>query len=78
MGIYDFNILSGHDRYDTVFTEGKFVASVTEGETRYALHSLSYFWVGVVFNATDNKLTGICGFVEGDKLNRYSTLLENL
>ena len=25
MGIYDFNILSEHDQYDTVFTKGQFV-----------------------------------------------------
>lgn len=74
MGIYDFNILSDHEKYDTVFTIGQFVDTVTEGDTKYALYALSYFWVEVVYNAPNNKITGISSFVEGDKLNRYSNV----
>lgn len=72
MGIYDFNILDDHNKYDTVFTKGQFVDTVTEGETKYALYALSYFWVEVVYNASTNKITGISSFVGGETLNRYS------
>ena len=78
MGIYDFNILSDHDKYDTVFTKGKFVDTVTEGETKYVLYALSYFWVEVVYNAPDNKITGISSFVGGKTLDRYSNVPKQL
>jgi hypothetical protein len=74
MGIYDFNILSNHDKYDTIFTQGQFVDTVTEGTIKYALYSLSYFWVEVTYNAPTNKMTGISSFVEGQKLDRYSNV----
>lgn len=74
MGIYDFNILDEHNKYDTVFTKGQFVDTVTEGETKYALYSLSYFWVEVTYNAPDNKITGISSFVDGKTLDRYSNV----
>ena len=78
MGIYDFNILTDHDKYDTVFTKGQFVDTVTEGEIKYALYSLSYFWVEVVYNTPDNKITGISSFVGGKPLDRYSNVQKEI
>ena len=43
MGTYDFNIVSDHDKYDTVFTKGQFIDSVKEGRIIYVLYSISYF-----------------------------------
>ncbi len=74
MGIYEFNILTDHDKYDTVFSKGQFVDAVTEGKTKYALYSISKFWVEVVYNTPKNEIQGICSFVSGEKLNRYSNL----
>lgn len=74
MGIYEFNILSEHNKYDTVFTKGQFVDTVTEGRIKYALYSVSKFWVEVEYFEPSNKVKGISSFVSGDKLNRYSNL----
>ena len=74
MGIYDFNILFEHDKYDLVFTKGQFVDTITKQEIKYALYSLSYFWVEVTYHAPTNKITGISSFVEGEKLNRRSNV----
>jgi len=74
MGIYDFNILTEHDRYDKAFTEGRFVDTVSEGDIRYALYSLSYFWVEIKYDSPGNKIIGISGFVAGDTLDRYSNV----
>ncbi|MBM1106043.1 hypothetical protein JQC67_07840 [Aurantibacter crassamenti] len=74
MGIYEFNILSDHDKYDIVFTMAQFVDVVTEQQTRYALYSLSLFWVEVEYYAPTNRITGISSFVSGDKLSRYSQM----
>ncbi len=74
MGIYEFNALSNHDKYDTVFTKGTFVDTVTDGRIRYALYSLSYFWVEVMYDAPLNKILEIGSFVEGKTLDRYSNV----
>nr|MUH39673.1 hypothetical protein [Zobellia laminariae] len=59
MGIYEFNVLDDHSKYDLVFTKGQFVDTVIEKETKYVLYSLSYFWVELVYNSTNNKIIGI-------------------
>ena len=74
MGIYDFNILSEHDQYDTVFNKGQFVDTVTKGEIKYALYAVSMFWVEVTYDAKDNRITGIKSFVGGGTLNKYSNV----
>ena len=76
--IYDFNILTDHDKYDSVFTKGQFVDTVTEGDIKFVLYSLSYFWVEVVYNAPDNKITGISSFIDGKTLDRYSNVPKQL
>ena len=78
MGIYKFNILLKHDQYDTVFTKGQFVDTITEGKVKYALYSLpdSFFWVEVEYNAPSNKIKGISSFISGEKLNRYSNVAD--
>ena len=58
MGIYDINILSEHDQYDTVFTKGQFVDTVTKGDVKYALYGVSMFWVEVKW---DNKKGEVIG-----------------
>ncbi|KAA2218538.1 hypothetical protein [Maribacter flavus] len=74
MGIYEFNSLSDHDKYDTVFTNGQFVDSVKDGRITYALYSLSYFWVEVMYDSPMNKILEIGSFVEGGSLDRYSNV----
>ena len=74
MGIYEFNILTEHDKYDTIFTKGQFVDVVSDGDISFALYSLSYFWVEVKYHSLSNKIKGINSFVDGEKLNRYSNV----
>ncbi|MDO6473608.1 hypothetical protein [Maribacter sp. 1_MG-2023] len=74
MGIYDFNILSNHEKYDIVFTKGKFVDSVKDANITYVLYSLSKFWVEVMYDNRINKILEIGSFVGGETLDRYSNL----
>jgi len=74
MGIYDFNILIEDDKYDKVFNDGQFIDTVSEGDIKYALYSLSYFWVEIKYDSPSNKIIGIFSFVVGDRLNRYSNV----
>ena len=78
MGIYDFNILSDHDKYDTVFTKGQFVDSVKEGRITYVFYALSYFWFEVMYDVPTNKILEIGSFVSGKTLDRYSNVPKQL
>ena len=74
MGIYNFNILSDHEKYDVVFTKGQFVDSVKEGRITYVLYSVSKFWVEVMYDAPTNKILEIGSFISGKTLDRYSNV----
>ena len=70
MTLYEYMMLSEHDQYDTVFTKGQFVDTVTKGETKFVLYAVSMFWVEVTYDAKDNRITGIKSFVGGETLNK--------
>ena len=74
MGIYEFNVLSDHDKYHTVFTKGQFVDSVKDGRITFVLYSLSYFWIEVMYDAPTNKILEIGSFVSGKSLDRCSNV----
>ncbi|WP_338360159.1 hypothetical protein [Yeosuana marina] len=76
MGIYEFKMLSEREQYNTVFTNGQFVDTVSEGNIKYKLYTLSYFWVEVQYH--NNKIMRISSFVEGEKLNRYSNFPDKI
>lgn len=78
MGIYEFKILSDHDKYDKVFTQGQFVDTVSKGDIKFVLYSLWYFWVEVKYHTSSNKIIGISSFVEGATLNRYSNIPDEI
>ena len=63
-----------NDKGNKTFNEGQFVDTVIEGNTKYALYSLSNFWVEVKYDSPSNKIIGISSFVSGDTLNRYSNV----
>jgi hypothetical protein len=74
MTLYEFNILDEQNKYDTVFNKGQFVDSINKGLTKYALYSISMFWVEVVYNSETNKITGISTFIGGASLDKYSNM----
>lgn len=76
--IYDFNVLTENEKYDLTFTKAQFVDTATAAETKYALYSLSNFWIEVEYHSPTNKIKGICSFVSGEKLNRYSNVPKEL
>ena len=43
MGIYDFNILYDHEKFDVVFTKGQFADNVKEGRITFIFYSISNF-----------------------------------
>ena len=78
MGIYEFMMLSKHDQYDTVYTKGQFVDTVTKDDIKYALYAVSMFWVEVTYKAATNKILKCAPFVHGHALDKYSNVPEQL
>ncbi|PKA97788.1 hypothetical protein B0O79_1458 [Flavobacteriaceae bacterium MAR_2009_75] len=78
MSIYDFNTLTENNRFDRVFTKGQFIDTVSQGDIKYALYSLSSFWVEIKYFVPSNKIIGISSFVSGEKLDRYSNVPDKI
>ena len=74
MGIYEFNISTNKDKYYTVFTKGQFVDTVSKEDLKYVLYYVHMFWVEIIYDDSNNKITGLKSFLSGDILNKYSNL----
>ena len=70
MGISDFNILSEHDQYDTVFSKGKFLDIVIEDNSKYVLYAIDKFFVEVEWNIENDNIIGKGEFKCGETLDR--------
>ena len=46
--------------------------TVTKREIKFALYTVSMFWVAVTHNTKDNKITDINSFVGSETLDTYS------
>ncbi|RXG21698.1 hypothetical protein [Leeuwenhoekiella marinoflava] len=75
LSLYDFKILSDHEQYDVVFSEGTFIDALIEENTRYALYAVDLFFVEIEYDVARNKIVGKTSFVTGEKLNRYSKFI---
>ena len=47
MTLYEYKALSEDDQYDTVFSKGKFLDIVLEGNSKYVLYAIDKFFVEV-------------------------------
>ena len=70
--LYEFKLLSDHQQYDVIFTEGTFIDALIEENTRYALYAVDLFFVELEYDVASNKIVGKTSFVAGENLNRYS------
>lgn len=72
LSLYDFKLLTDHEQYDLVFSEGTFIDTLIEDNTRYALYAVDLFFVEIEYDVARNKIVGKTSFVTSDKLNSYS------
>ncbi|WP_167597759.1 hypothetical protein [Leeuwenhoekiella sp. ZYFB001] len=75
LSLYDFKLLTDHEQYDLVFSEGTFIDTLIEDNTRYALYAVDLFFVEIEYDVARNKIVGKTSFVTGDKLNSYSKII---
>ena len=76
LSLYDFKLLTDHEQYDVVFSEGTFIDALIEENTRYVLYAVYLFFIEIEYDVARNKIVGKTSFVTGEKLNRYSRLMD--
>ena len=74
MTLYEYKMLSEDEHYDIVFSKGKFVDIVIEGNSKYVLYALKMFFVEVIWDIEKNEIIGKGQFVEGKSLDKYSNV----
>ena len=74
----EFVLKSDHEQYDMVFTKGEFVDFHLESSKRFALYSVFKFFVEVEYEVESNKIVRKTSFVEGDRIDIYSRLSDDL
>ena len=74
MTLYEYKILSEDEQYDTVFSKGRFLDIIIEGNSKYVLYALDKFFVEVIWDNEKDEIIGKGQFVEGDSLDKYSNV----
>ncbi|WBL26768.1 hypothetical protein [Zunongwangia sp. HGR-M22] len=52
--LYQYKLLSDHEQYELLFTQGDFLDMVIEGNSRFAVYALFRFFVEVEYNNKEN------------------------
>lgn len=73
LSLHEYQKLTDHDKYDLVFKQGVFIDVYIKSDSRFALYSLFTFFVEVEYQVSQNKIIGIDYFIDGDKLERYTS-----
>lgn len=69
--LYEFKLLSDHEQYDLVFTQGQFLDIYLEQNSRFALYAVFKFFVEIEYDSLNNKIVNKVSFISGEKLDRY-------
>lgn len=57
MTLYQFNLLDSEtEKYDIIFTKGKFIHALYEKDKRFALSAIKRFFVEVEYDPKSNKI----------------------
>ena len=72
--LYEYKMLSEDDQWDMVFSKGKFLDIVIEGNSKHVLYAIDKFFVEVEWNFETDEIVGKEVFKCGDTLDRYSNV----
>ena len=71
-------MLSEDDQWDAVFSIGKFLDIVIDGNSKYVLYAIDKFFVEVEWNIENDTIIGKGEFKSGDSVDKYSNLPKEL
>ena len=72
--LYQYKLLSDHEQYDLLFTQGDFLDMIIAGNSRFAVYALFKFFVEIEYNNRENKIIGPKSFVTGEIMDKYTDL----
>ena len=72
--LYQYKLLSDHEQYDLLFTQGDFLDMIIAGNSRFAVYALFKFFVEIEYNNRENKIIGLKSFVTGEIMDKYTDL----
>ena len=67
-------MLSEDDQWDTVFSIGKFLDIVIEGNSKYVLYAIDKFFVEVVWDIQKDEIVGCAAFEQGKTRDRHRSV----
>ena len=74
MTLYEYKMLSKDDQWDTVFSKGKFLDLVIEGNSKFVLYAIGKFFVEVEWNIETDQIVDKGVFKCGHNLDRYGNV----
>lgn len=75
---YEYKTLSEDDQWNTVFSNGKFLDIVIEGNSKYVLYAIDKFFIEMEWNNETDEIVGKGEFKYGDSLDRYSNVTKEI
>ena len=76
MTLYEFKMLDETQQFETIWSTGVFIDSITENGYGINLYSIDMFFVEVVYDAKANRIIENRPFKEGHLLDKYSPNLK--
>ena len=74
MTLDEYKMLSEDEQYDIVFSKGKFLDIVIEGNSKYVLYAINKFFIEVEWNNEKDEIIGKGEFKGGDSFDRHSNV----
>ncbi len=74
MTLYQYKMLSEDDQWDTVFSKGRYLDMVIEGNPKFVLYAIDKFFIEVEWNIETDQTVDKGVFKYGNTLDRYSNV----
>lgn len=76
MTLYEFRLLDETDQYNAIWDVGIYLDTVIENNYRINIYAIDLFFCEVVYDAQSNKIIENRPFIEGHRLDKYSSSLK--
>lgn len=76
MTLYEFNILELNERMEAVNQYGTFLDNYVTKDERINCYAIDKFFVEVVYDANNNRITEVRSFKYGHRLDKYASKID--
>lgn len=78
MTLYEYRMQDEDAQLESIWAYGKFVDNQLTSETKYILYPIDHFFVKVKWDIAADEIIGRGAFIEGDSLDKYSTIIKEI